>query len=78
MDTVRDHLAGKWDRLDGALHAIGFAPPSCLGGGFMDAPWDDVAIARDGAEKGNGLVAARVELGTGIAAASATKSLTIK
>jgi enoyl-[acyl-carrier protein] reductase I len=31
--------------VDGALHAIGFAPPSCLGGGFMEAGWDDVAIA---------------------------------
>jgi enoyl ACP reductase len=31
--------------LDGVLHAIGFAPESCLGGGFLDAPWDDVAVA---------------------------------
>jgi len=27
------------------LHAIGFAPASCLGGGFLDAPWEDVATA---------------------------------
>jgi meromycolic acid enoyl-[acyl-carrier-protein] reductase len=27
------------------VHAIGFAPPSCLGGGFLDAPWEDVAVA---------------------------------
>ncbi len=32
-------------RLDGVLHAIAFAPESCLGGGFLDAPWDDVAVA---------------------------------
>ncbi len=32
-------------RLDGLLHAIAFAPPSCLGGGFLDAPWDDVSVA---------------------------------
>jgi enoyl ACP reductase len=31
--------------LDGVLHAIAFAPESCLGGGFLDAPWDDVAVA---------------------------------
>jgi len=31
--------------LDGVVHAIAFAPPSCLGGGFLDAPWEDVAIA---------------------------------
>ena len=27
------------------LHAIGFAPESCLGGGFLTAPWEDVAVA---------------------------------
>ncbi|MGH7476906.1 MAG: enoyl-ACP reductase FabI [Longimicrobiales bacterium] len=31
--------------LDGVLHAIAFAPESCLGGGFLTAPWDDVAVA---------------------------------
>jgi enoyl-[acyl-carrier protein] reductase I len=43
--AVRDRLAEKWGSLDGALHAIGFAPPSCLGGGFMEAPWADVSMA---------------------------------
>jgi enoyl ACP reductase len=39
-------LAGRvGGRLDGVLHAIGFAPESCLGGGFLDAPWSDVSIA---------------------------------
>jgi enoyl ACP reductase len=32
-------------RLDGVLHGIAFAPESCLGGGFLTAPWDDVAVA---------------------------------
>ena len=45
VEAVRESLATKWDRIDGALHAIGFAPESCLGGGFTDAPWDDVAVA---------------------------------
>ena len=27
------------------LHAIAFAPESCLGGGFLTAPWEDVAVA---------------------------------
>jgi len=31
--------------LHGVLHAVGFAPESCLGGGFLTAPWDDVAVA---------------------------------
>jgi len=39
-------LAGRvGGSLDGVLHAIGFAPESCLGGGFLDAPWEDVAVA---------------------------------
>ena len=46
VDAVRDDAgASKWGRVDGALHAIGFAPASCLGGGFLEAPWDDVAVA---------------------------------
>ena len=44
-DAVRSRLAEKWGSVDGALHAIGFAPPSCLGGGFLEAPWEDVSIA---------------------------------
>jgi len=47
--TNNDDLAGLADavggKLDGVVHAIGFAPESCLGGGFLDAPWEDVAIA---------------------------------
>ena len=35
----------RWDRVDGVLHAIGFAPAVCLGGTFMEATWDDVAVA---------------------------------
>jgi enoyl-[acyl-carrier protein] reductase I len=40
-ERVGAHLPG----IDGVLHSIGFAPQSCLGGGFMDAPWEDVATA---------------------------------
>jgi meromycolic acid enoyl-[acyl-carrier-protein] reductase len=40
-DKVREHVDG----LDGVVHAIAFAPQSCLGGGFLDAPWEDVATA---------------------------------
>jgi enoyl-[acyl-carrier protein] reductase I len=38
-------LENRWGRVDGVLHAIGFAPPTCLGGGFLEADWDDVAVA---------------------------------
>ncbi len=34
-----------WDRVDGVVHAIGFAPSSCLGGGMFGAGWDDVSVA---------------------------------
>ncbi|QOC91255.1 enoyl-ACP reductase FabI [Micromonospora craniellae] len=40
-DKVREHVDG----LDGLVHSIGFAPQSCLGGGFLDASWEDVATA---------------------------------
>ncbi len=47
--TDPDHLAALagevGGRLDGVVHAIGFAPESCLGGGFLEAPWEDVAVA---------------------------------
>jgi enoyl-[acyl-carrier protein] reductase I len=38
-------LSERWDRLDGLLHAIGFAPSSCLGNGMFAAGWDDVSVA---------------------------------
>jgi enoyl-[acyl-carrier protein] reductase I len=38
-------LAARWDRLDGLLHAIGFAPPDCLGHGMFAAGWEDVSTA---------------------------------
>lgn len=45
LETLADDLATRWGRVDGVVHAVGFAPPSCLGGGFVQAPWDDVAVA---------------------------------
>jgi meromycolic acid enoyl-[acyl-carrier-protein] reductase len=38
-------VAEHWDRVDGVLHAIGFAPPVCLGGTFLEAQWTDVSVA---------------------------------
>src|SRR2546421_129717 len=41
-----DGLAGTVGRtLDGVVHSLAFAPESCLGGGFLDAPWEDVSVA---------------------------------
>ena len=38
-------LGSKWDRLDGLLHAIAFAPPECLGGDIFAADWEQVQVA---------------------------------
>ncbi|MGH9019757.1 MAG: enoyl-ACP reductase FabI [Acidimicrobiales bacterium] len=38
-------VEARFGRLDGLVHAIGFAPPSCLGSGMFVAPFDDVATA---------------------------------
>lgn len=43
--AVADELDRRWGRLDGFVHAIGFAPASALGGRFLSTEWDDVATA---------------------------------
>jgi enoyl-[acyl-carrier protein] reductase I len=45
LDRLAERVREHADGIDGVLHAIAFAPPSCLGGGFLDAPWEDVATA---------------------------------
>jgi meromycolic acid enoyl-[acyl-carrier-protein] reductase len=45
LDTLADRVHEHLDGLDGVLHSIGFAPPSCFGGQFLAAPWPDVASA---------------------------------
>lgn len=43
LSAVAADVDMRWGQLDGLVHAIGFAPPSALGGGFLATPWDDVA-----------------------------------
>ena len=38
LAALRGELAGRWGRVDGAVHAIAFAPPDALGGEFLSAP----------------------------------------
>lgn len=45
LAAARDRLTASWGRVDGVVHAIGFAPAVCLGGTFMEATWDDVSVA---------------------------------
>ena len=47
VEAVAADLSQRWGALDGVLHSIGFAPPACLGGGFLDAGWDDVKVAME-------------------------------
>jgi len=45
VEAVREEVRNVLGHVDGVLHAIGFAPASCLGDDFFAAPWDDVSVA---------------------------------
>ena len=45
IEGVASEVMSRWGRLDGVLHSIGFAPQDALGGNFLTAPWESVAIA---------------------------------
>jgi len=45
VKEVAERVRSAWGRLDAVVHAIGFAPEDCLGGGFLDAPWTSVSTA---------------------------------
>jgi len=45
LADARVELADRFGRLDGVLHAIGFAPADCLGSGMLLASSDDVKTA---------------------------------
>jgi enoyl-[acyl-carrier protein] reductase I len=43
--ALREEVGRRWDRLDGIVHAIGFAPEDALGGNFLQTPWESVQTA---------------------------------
>jgi enoyl ACP reductase len=45
LDGLAAAVGTHLDGLDGVLHSIAYAPPSCLGEDFLDAPWEDVSTA---------------------------------
>lgn len=45
LAAAGEALASRWGRLDGLVHAIGFAPAACLGSGMFTAEWPDVSAA---------------------------------
>jgi enoyl ACP reductase len=38
LERLRGEIAERWGALDGLLHAVAYAPPDALGGGFLDTP----------------------------------------
>jgi meromycolic acid enoyl-[acyl-carrier-protein] reductase len=45
FDSLVKDLGDRWGGLDGALHAIAFAPGDALGGNFMSAPPESAEVA---------------------------------
>ncbi|MHB8189450.1 MAG: enoyl-ACP reductase FabI [Ferrimicrobium sp.] len=45
VDAAKDKIALRWDRVDGIVHSVGYAPPSCLDHDMLTTPWPDVATA---------------------------------
>jgi enoyl-[acyl-carrier protein] reductase I len=45
LKALREALSERWGHLDGAVHAIAFAPADALGGNFLDAPRESAAKA---------------------------------
>ncbi len=45
MEALAGELDARWGALDGALHAIAFAPADALGGNFLTAPAESAGIA---------------------------------
>jgi meromycolic acid enoyl-[acyl-carrier-protein] reductase len=45
LRALREELGHRWGRVDGAVHAIAFAPPDALGGNFLGAPRASAASA---------------------------------
>lgn len=43
--ALTESLRKKWGRVDGALHAVAFAPEDALGGNFLRTPWESVQTA---------------------------------
>lgn len=45
LAALRRELDARWGRVDGAVHAIAYAPPDALGGGFLDTPRESATLA---------------------------------
>lgn len=45
FDRLVEDLGSRWDRVDGALHAVAFAPLDAMGGNFLQTPAESAELA---------------------------------
>jgi enoyl ACP reductase len=45
LERLRGELDSRWGALDGLLHAVAYAPPDALGGGFLETPLESAVVA---------------------------------
>src|SRR5690606_29558818 len=45
VESLQDELRSRWGRVDGALHAIAYAPDDALGGNFLSTPAESAQTA---------------------------------
>jgi enoyl-[acyl-carrier protein] reductase I len=45
LAALPEEVRGRWESLDGAIHAIAHAPPDALGGNFLSAPRESAKAA---------------------------------
>src|SRR5262245_46142214 len=45
LSALATELGDRWDRIDGVLHAIAFAPADAIGGDFLETPSESAAQA---------------------------------
>lgn len=45
LDALEGEVRSRWDRVDGVLHAIAFAPADALGGNFLSTPAESAELA---------------------------------
>jgi enoyl ACP reductase len=45
LDSLAERVGSQWERVDGVLHAIAFAPEDALGGNFLQTPPESAELA---------------------------------
>src|SRR3989475_10575425 len=45
IEAAAKQTGKRWDRLDGLVHSVAYAPPDALGGQLLNTKWESVATA---------------------------------